>query len=329
MSELTILLSSAGRRAALLHLLRAGAATAGADLRVVATDRSPLSAAGHLADVFCLVPPVSDPGFPEAMADLVRRQHVDVIVPTIDTELTVLASHRAELEAAGARVLVSDLEAIEICADKGRSSRWLADHAFPVPHQYPLDDAADIAAEHWPLFFKPLQGSSSVGAQPVAGSAELELSLARFGPGVLEELVVGDEHTMDCWVAADGRCISVVPRLRLATRAGEIAKGVTVHNAELETTVRSMLETMPGLRGPVTVQAMVTADGPRYLEINPRFGGGYPLSHQAGAQYTAVLAAEALGQPVQPEWLAWRDGVVMLRYDDAVFTTLAGIDAIG
>jgi carbamoyl-phosphate synthase large subunit len=162
----------------------------------------------------------------------------------------------------------------------------------------------------------------------VRAPAELELAVERYGQGVVEELVVGEEHTMDCWVDDAGTCACVVPRQRLATRAGEIAKGVTVRHRALESQVAAIVEALPGARGPMTVQAIVSADGPRYIEINPRFGGGYPLSHQAGARYTAALAAEALGKPVDPAWFAWRHDLVMLRYDEAVFLPRSAVDTV-
>jgi carbamoyl-phosphate synthase large subunit len=328
MADVTILVSSAGRRGALLGALRHGGAVAGRSARIVVTDRSPLSAAGHLADSFHLVPSVTAPGFVEAMVDLVQRQQVDVIVPTIDPELAVLAAHRSTFEAKGAVALVSDLETIEICSDKGRSSRWLADHGFPVPAQYELDEAAALPAGAWPLFFKPRQGSSSIGAHAVHSPAELGLAIERYGPGVVEELVVGEEYTMDCWVGDDGACACVVPRHRLATRSGEIAKGVTVRDEPLQQQVAAIVDALPGARGPVTVQAIMSASGPRFIEINPRFGGGYPLSHEAGARYTAALVAEILGMPVDQGWFSWQDDLVMLRYDEAVFVPRSEIDAV-
>lgn len=323
-----MLLSSGGRRVALVHALRDGAERAGVRLRIVVTDRSPLSAAGHLADRFHLVPDVRNPDFPAAMCDLIHRERVDVIVPTIDTELEVLATHRQLFEEAGAAVLVSSSTVIEICGDKERSSRWFREQGFPVPAQYQVEEVAELPPSAWPLFFKPKAGSSSIGAHAVTSMAEFELALVRYGPGVVEELVVGEEYTMDCWIGVEGDCLGVVPRLRLETRAGEISKGITVDHEELDGRVRQILAAMTGVRGPVTVQAMVGADGPRFIEVNPRFGGGYPLSHRAGAHFTAVLVAECAGITVDPAWCRWEPGVVMLRYDDAVFVRRSDLDAV-
>ncbi len=329
MSDVTVLLSSAGRRSALLRAIREGGALAGASVRVVVTDRSPLSAAGHQADAFHLVPSVDAPDFVDALVAIIEAERVDVIVPTIDPELGVLAANRERLAAAGAGIAVADPATIEICSDKATSSAWLAANGFPVPTQYQHDEVADLPAEAWPLFFKPRSGSSSVGAHPIASAAEVGLAVERFGPGVVEELIVGDEYTMDCWIDAAGACRGVVPRLRLAVRAGEIAKGLTVRDPEIEATVASIVEALPGVRGPATVQAIVGSDGPRFIEINPRFGGGYPLSHEAGARYTAALVAETLGKPVDDDWFRWQDDLVMLRYDEAVFVPKSEIDRLG
>ncbi len=323
---ITFLLSSAGRRVELLDALRDGASRAGAAARVVATDRSPLSPAGHLADSFQLVPSISDEAFVPTLASIIERESVDVVIPTIDTELAILARERATLEQAGAAVLVSDPELIEICADKSRSSAWMSDHGFPVPVQYPLDEAMNLPASAWPLFYKPKAGSSSIGALVVENPDQLRAADARFGPGVVEELIVGDEFTADCWVDRSGQVRGVVPRKRLAVRAGEIAKGVTAHQPALDEAIHEMIAKLPASWGPVTIQAFMTDDGPKFIEINPRFGGGYPLSHHSGAWYTAVLTAEVLGSPVDENWFDWQPDMLMLRHDRSVFLPRSAAD---
>ncbi|MFV0526931.1 MAG: ATP-grasp domain-containing protein [Acidimicrobiales bacterium] len=315
----TVLLTSAGRRGALVDLLRDGGRRAGATVEVVAVDRSALSAAGHLADRFELVPPVDHPEYLDRLVELVARYGVDAVVPTIDPELGVVARGRSTLAAAGAVAVVSSPDTVEVTADKHHSRVWMAAAGFPVPRGYDRTELDGLGADAWPLFFKPRRGSSSLGAHPVGSTAEVDLAEARYGPGVVEERIEGHEITLDCWVTRDGCCRAVVPRRRLSVRAGEIANGVTVACPDLVRSTTALVEALPGPRGPVTVQAIVARDGPRFIEVNPRFGGGYPLSHAAGACLTAVLVAEALGRPPDDAWFRWRAGVTMLRYDTAVF----------
>lgn len=323
--RVSILLSSAGRRGALVGTLRDAGRLLDIEVRVIATDRSAFNAAGQLADAFHLVPSLNDPSFMPELMSIVEREEVRVIVPTIDPELSILAEQRSALAARGCVAVVSDLATIEICSDKATSSQWIADQGLPVPHQYDESELDALSADAWPLFFKPRSGSSSIGAQRVLNRGEIEDLTARHGVGVVEELVDGPEYTMDCWLDGAGHCAAVIPRRRLATRAGEVSKGVTERQSEVEALTKQLVEALPGARGPITVQAMVGAQGPRFIEINPRFGGGYPLTHEAGATFTAALLAEALGRESDPSWFTWREDLVMLRYDAAAFVSLADL----
>ncbi|MEM9656278.1 MAG: ATP-grasp domain-containing protein [Actinomycetota bacterium] len=318
-NDVTILLSSAGRRGALVEALREGAALANVSLRLVATDCSVLSAAAQLCDTFYQVPRISDPAFLNAMLQIVDVEGPLLIVPTIDTELAILAENRKRFVDAGADVLVSSTDTVEICSDKSKSSEWLRTNGFPVPKQYRWDELIDLPAEAWPLFFKPKNGSSSVGAQLVHSPSQVAVAIEQYGRGVIEEFVDGDEYTVDCWVDAAGSCTAEVPRLRLATRAGEVSKGTTVGYAELQEITAAIAESLPNAFGPLTMQAIDGPQGLRVIEVNPRFGGGYPLTHEAGCKLTAAVVAEAAGIPSAPEWFDWHPGVTMLRYDDAVF----------
>ena len=325
----TVLLSSAGRRGALVGALREGAELAGVSLRLLATDCSPLTSAGLLCDDLRLVPRIDSPDYLATMLELVEHEGPLVIVPTIDTELPMLAENRKLFLDVGSDVVVSDTETIEICGDKARSSNWLQSHGFPVPRQFAWNEVVTLASSAWPLFYKPRAGSSSIGAQRVASLSALADAVERFGDGVVEEVVEGNEFTVDCWVDVTGRCRAAVPRQRLAVRAGEVAKAVTVRDDVLEELAMAIAETLPAARGPVTVQVIVGRDGPQVIEINPRFGGGFPLTHQAGGRFTAALLAEVAGIGVDPDWFSWRAGLTMLRYDDAVFVESESLGAAG
>jgi carbamoyl-phosphate synthase large subunit len=81
-----------------------------------------------------------------------------------------------------------------------------------------------------------------------------------------------------------------------------------------------VVQRLPGAWGPLTLQCFRRRDGRIvFIEINPRFGGGFPLALRAGADYPRWLLEWVLGLPSTANPAAWRPDVAMLRYDDAVF----------
>ena len=123
-------------------------------------------------------------------------------------------------------------------------------------------------------------------------------------------------------VGPRGGVACVVVRQRLEVRAGEISKGYTVRDPTLEGWARRLTERLPDAAGPLTLQCFKGPDGRlAFIEINPRFGGGFPLSLAAGADYPRWLLEWALGRPSTATAHGWRGDVAMLRYDDAVFVS--------
>jgi len=310
-----VLISSAGRRVALMDLFRAALVDLELEGRVLATDMSPLSAAFHHADESFIVPRCTTDEFIPAMLELCERERVGLVVPTIDTELPALAAARDRFAQQGVAVAISGPETIAIGADKRLTHQWLVENGFPTVVQAEVADVvADPATWRFPAVVKPVRGSASIGVHRVRSAAELE---GADGDVVVQGMAPGDEHTVDLFVDRNGAITTVVPRRRLEVRGGEVSKAVTVHHAGLEALVTEIGATLPGARGALNVQVFVDGDDLAVIEINPRFGGGFPLSWEAGAMFPTWLVAEVTGR--RCEVLPWREGVVMLRYDGAVF----------
>src|SRR5690606_1513454 len=107
---------------------------------------------------------------------------------------------------------------------------------------------------------------------------------------------------------------------RLETRAGEVSKAVTVRNDDMISQVANLARKLPGARGAISIQAIAAPDGRlSFIEINARFGGGFPLSAAAGANFPRWLIEWELGRSPNISMFDFEDGVTMLRFDDAVF----------
>ena len=318
MKRVTMLLSSAGRRVELLEAFRRSAADLEIDLTIIATELAPnWSAACQQADRCFAVPRADDAGFIPAMIELCRENAVDLVVPTIDTELEQLSLAAAQFSSVGTMLSVSDPGFVAIARDKLATAQALSAAGLPVPQTAGLDAVRENPGQwSWPLLVKPRHGSAGRGIELV--EAPSSLPKRESEPMIAQQLLKGAEYTINMYVDRQGKPRCVIPHRRVQVRAGEVEKGVTERNPELCRIGWQIAEAFTGIRGVICFQIILDPAGPAIFEINARFGGGYPLAHAAGANFTRWLLEEAAGLPISASD-SWREGVTMLRYDSAVF----------
>jgi carbamoyl-phosphate synthase large subunit len=215
----------------------------------------------------------------------------------------------------GTTVAISSQETVEIARDKRRTWQFFQQHGIRTVRQAEVDAVvADPGGWPWPLVVKPATGSSSIGVTVVRDWLQLHAAITQPDV-VVQELARGNEFTIDLFVDAGGRLLEAVPRQRLEVRAGEVSKAQTVRAPALLDIAEQVVDALPGARGPLNLQ--VFWDGvsaPVAIEINARLGGGFPLTHAAGAPVLRWLLESALDRPLSPAQ-PWEDGLIMLRYD--------------
>ena len=324
MEDFVVLFTSVGRRTALVRLFRQAIESLGLRPLLVTADLRPDASAAWAGDVHELVPRATESGYVTAVAELCRRRGVRLVVPLIDPELPILAEGREEIEAAGSAVLVSSPQCNAICFDKRRTERFFREAGFRAPRILDIEAVLADEGTTYPLFVKPARGSCSVGAAVVRNRKELEYLAWAVPDPVLQERVLGHEYTVDVLVDARGRARCAVPRLRVETRAGEVSKGLTVKRRDVMDAAARVAEALPGAYGCQTIQCFVTPEEEIvFIEVNPRFGGGFPLAAQAGADFPRWIVEWTLGRDPDIPFDAWSDELAMLRFDDAYFVPKA------
>ncbi|MFH1131654.1 MAG: ATP-grasp domain-containing protein [Pseudomonadota bacterium] len=321
MPEFNVLISAAGRRVALMEIFRKALRILGINGKLLASDATELAPAFQSADRGFLVPFARDPEFAPRMLEICKQEHVKLVIPTNDHELPVYAKEKGRFSDAGTVVAISSANTIQIGRDKIATSAWLSENGFPTVWQASVDEVLKSNHEwDYPLVVKPRFGSASLGVSKVRDEAELRMA-TRDGEFVVQSLASGNEHTVDVLLNRNGKCLCAVPRRRLEIRAGEVSKGMTVREPTLQNLACEIAESLPGAYGVLNIQIFHNAATGELavIEINPRFGGGYPLSWEAGAHYPVWMIQEILGKPSLANADAWRDRLVMLRYDNAVF----------
>ncbi|MEM9351988.1 MAG: ATP-grasp domain-containing protein [Planctomycetota bacterium] len=314
-----VLITSAGRRGVLVQVFQREAAGSLPGAQVFAGDLRPgMSAACKLADRAFALPRVSSLDYVPVLLELCEEHDVALVVPTIDTELQSLAESRRRFQDRGVSVAVSDLALVEACRDKRRAEDLFGGIGIKSPRL-----VENPAESDYPLFARPVGGSCSQGVRLLRSRDEL-LALGPEEPQmVLNEYVdpaVYEEFTIDLYYDVEGTLKCLVPRLRLETRAGEVSKGRTTRLPEY-CQLWDCFAGLRGARGCLTAQVFRHATTGELLgiEINPRFGGGYPLSYEAGANYPGWLLREYCRDEPLEDFHDWEAGLTMLRYDGQVF----------
>lgn len=322
MNKVSVLILSAGRRVELIKCFKNGRDELGIEGKVVAVDISDTAPALYHADCFYLVPRVSDDLYIHSIIEVCQKENIDLIIPTIDTELKKLSENKDLIERqTNAKVHVSSERVINICRDKYNTQDFFEQHGFGVPRLITHDDIIN-KNYNFPLFIKPLNGSSSINTFKVNNEKELEFFIEYVPSPLVQEFIEGEEFTVDVFTDFEGQPITIVPRVRLATRGGEVAKGLIKKDLAV---IKAVKEVVKALKpsGHITIQCMKTKDGIKFIEINPRFGGGAPISIKAGANSPKYLYQLLMGDSLVYHE-EFEEGILGLRYDEAVFLNKEG-----
>ncbi len=311
-----VLILSAGRRVELVQAFSRELKCRFPQGRIFAADMNPdLSAACNIADAGFLVPRVTAVDYAETLIDLCLTNNIGLVVPTIDTELLPLAMVKQRFAENGIHLILSSSELIGLCRDKRKTAHLFDNIGLSYPEMYTRD------AIRFPCFAKPFNGSCSIGVSAVYSSDQLTQSMLDDESLIFQQLIDRSftEFTVDAYYNRSGELCCLVPRERLEVRAGEVSKGVTRRHQVYEYLL-PRLSLLQGAQGCITFQLFAKPDDEQFyaLEMNPRFGGGYPLSYSAGANYPGWLIDEYLLDREICFFDDWVPNLMMLRYDAKV-----------
>lgn len=316
MTEYNILILSAGRRVELVQSFQKAAKRLNIKSNVVAGDCSETAPAIYFADRKAILPRINEDNYIDEIINVCNREGIRLVIPTIDTDLLLLSEERERIESeSGAVVLISSTDVISICRDKINTQKFLEENEFKIPKMY-SEEELDSGEIEFPLFIKPKSGSSSINTFKVNNIEELATYRSLIKEPIVQDFMEGKEFTVDVFLDFDRNLITVVPRLRMATRSGEISKGKIIKDREIIEDIKRLVEVLKPI-GHITVQLMKTNKGIEYIEINPRFGGGAPMSIQSGADSCENLYRLLMGENLEYNE-NYRDNIMFFRFDNSI-----------
>lgn len=319
-AALNILFTSVGRRVVLIRHFQNTLKALGIQGTVIGVDISRDAPAFHVVDRAYPICRIEDPHYIDILLDICTREKVALLFPLIDTDLLLLAHSRARFAEVGTNVVISDPFVVDIALNKYKTHDYFISRGIDTPRIFDINAVLESKTQPYPLFMKPYDGNASKGIVKIRNRDELAFFKDYIPRPLLQEYIDGTEYTLDVFYdfSCTPRC--VVPRKRIEVRAGEVSKAVIEKHPRVLAQGWLVAESLQGCRGCINVQCFLTPDGAvRFVEINPRFGGGAPLSIYAGADFPRWLVQLSLGEDPGDVRSCYREHVYMLRYDDAVF----------
>lgn len=237
-----VLFTCIGRRVSLLNSFRSAAKKLGMPAFFVGADTTALSSALQLCDKKCIVKPIRHPDYLKQLLRIVKQNNIKLLVPTIDTDLLLLAKNKTKFARLGCRVLVSEPNVVEICQDKRKAFRFLKKNGFDTPETITARVALQRKSLRFSCFLKPWDGNASRGNAVVKNRRELAFYAKKIPNCIVQPFIDGDEYTCDIFVDFDMKARCVVPRKRIFVRGGEVNKGRVIKHRAIMSQVAELVE---------------------------------------------------------------------------------------
>ncbi len=319
MEKINVLITAASRKVALVKgfmELRNRFKYAGS---VIAVDCEPLSPALHFADKFYLVPLIEDSPYFSVIDEIVERENIKLIVPTMDLELPLWGKRIREYGKKGIIIACSEEKTAEVSNDKIKTYKFFKSISLMTPRTFTKEELLKEKNLIFPLFIKPRYGRGSINCYKLEDKEGLLFYISKIKDPIVQEYIRGQEFTVDLISDFDSNVLSVVPRKRLTVRAGISDRGQTFYNEKI---INGAIKIAKGLniRGPANIQGFLKDSGEIFFtEINPRFSGGIQLTKAAGVNFMEILLRLVAGERVKPFIGEFEKGLYMSSYEDSVF----------
>lgn len=314
--KINILILSAGRRVELIKCFKEAAKVLNIYSNIITTEISEIAPAIYFGDKNYIVPKVSEDEYINSIINICNKENIRLIIPTTDVELYKLSRSKKDIEErTRAKVLVSDEKVIDICRNKINTAKFFYENGFKTPkliRKYDIDNKN----YEFPLFIKPINGSSSINAFKIENEKELRFFVDYVKNPIVQKFIYGKEYSVDSFLDFDSNIITIVPRERISVRGGEVSKGKIVKDRKIIETVKKILYILKPI-GHITIQCIKYNNDINFIEINPRFGGGAPMTMKAGANSAINLYKLILGNKLSYTE-EYKENVTFLRYDESI-----------
>lgn len=324
---MNILLTSAGRRTYLVEYFKEALAGQGNVYASNSIDTYTL----HQADGYVITPDIYDKEYINFLISYCKKNQISAIISLFDIDLPVLAKHKDEFEKEGIKVVVSDYNVTQICNDKWSTYEFLVRLGLPqTPSYLNLENLRKDIAEgvvNYPFILKPRWGMGSIGIYKACNEQELLVFYAKLHKEIfdtylkyesqvdkdsciiIQQMIKGQEYGIEILNDLKGNYVSTFAKKKVAMRSGETDIAETVETEPFEDIAKLISAHLHHV-AMLDVDCFVTETGERIiLEMNCRFGGQYPFTHNAGVNVPLQLIKWLNGEEVDKSLVIQKNGV--------------------
>jgi carbamoyl-phosphate synthase large subunit len=315
MEKIKVLVTSAGVATA-INVITALRGSKKYQIHITAVDMNKYSAGLYLADKHHLVPPIKNPNYIQEILNICIKENIFVVYPLFSKEILLFALNSELFKEHNINIMLPKPEIVKLCDNKLEFYKYLDINGFNCPKIYGKEEIQSGA--EFPLFIKPIEGSSTKNAYKIDNKTDLEFYIKKFPNSIIQKYIEGTEYTVDC-LALNGETITAIPRIRLQVKDGKTMVGKTKRNEQVLNIVRKLIKTLD-YKGPSNIQMIVDKNNRIYIiEMNPRMAaGGLPLAIKAGANIPEMIIDYFITQKLEPKY-DFSENLVMIRYLTEVF----------
>lgn len=270
--------------------------------KAVASDIDIECVGKYLADDFIHIPSVNDPELWSKITYLLKNNNINIVIPSLDESLLGWAERKSFFLEQGIFAILSDTETISICQDKWLTYKFFIANNIPTPKT--------SLEQIYPLL-KPRNGRGGMGIKLTSITTCMEGMIS-------QELLKGEEYTVDVLCDNFSNPIYIVPRKRLAVRNGKSTRGIVVNHLEIIRGIKNICRKL-SFKGPINIQCFDCKEkGVLFTEINPRIAGGMALGFAATENWIKPIINHFIyHQEILPKPIKY--GLQMRRYYAEIF----------
>ena len=304
---MNLLFSCIGQRGYIADFFRAHLSPSD---RIIGTGNTKWTPGFADCDASFILPDIDHEDYVPSVLDLCEREHINAVLSFSDPDVFKLSTAEERFAERGVVPLMPAPKIAEIAFDKLKTFEFLRDHGYSTPKT-----AADLSSARelkQPLYVKPRRGSGSRSTFLARSADELEVLFTYESDMIVQEAIFGEEIDIELCGDLDGRPVGICTWRKFKSRLGETERAETFRDPSiLDFGLR--LGELLRVRGPMDVDVIRVEDELFVLELNPRFGGGYPVSHLAGADFPRLLLQMLRpGSAIEANF-GFEPGVVMMK----------------